>query len=862
MGSGAKVVLPEDTKLVARNGTETPVEVNASPIVGTGERVIGLVLVALDITQRRRAEEALRRSERLLALKNQIASIFLTIADDEMFSAVLKTVQREIGSAYGLFGYVDEDGTLVVPSLSREVWKECRVACKAVRFPAGSWAGLWGKALREQKSFHGNSGFYLPEGHVAINNFLVCPILYRQKTVGLIALANKWNDFDAEDLVLLEAIAGRIAPILQARLERDRIERERGAAEEALRRSERLLRSVFDGIPDLFSIIDRDYRIVLSNWHGGYEYVPTEVRENNPHCYVAYHDGSAPCSPCYTEEVFRTGSAVLHEKYNPKVGHVEVQAFPIFDEKGEVVLVTEHVRNITERKRAAEELSMEKERLAVTLRSIGDGVITTDTEGRVVLLNKVAEALTGWKMEEALGKPFQEVFHIVNEKNLEICPNPVDQVLATGLIVELANHTILVSRDGRKRMITDSGAPIRDRESRLVGVVLVFRDITDKRRMEEELFSAQKLESIGLLAGGIAHDFNNLLTVILGNISLSKVLAPVGEKIHKKLCEAEKASLRARDLTQQLLTFSRGGAPVRKTEAIGIIVRESAEFTLSGSQATCRFTIPEDLYPVDVDAGQFSQVINNLVMNADQAMPDGGKIEIVCSNVRINCDDCLPLPDGAYVRIIIRDQGGGIPADAIQRVFDPYFSTKASGKGLGLTTVYSILKNHDGHITVTSRLGEGTEFRIYLPAAVSGVVPSAAEETPLATGKGRILVMDDEEKIREIVGEMLGFLGFEAEFARDGEEVLWQYRRAQEELRPFAAVLMDLTIPGGMGGKDAIQRLLGLDAEARGIVSSGYSNDPVMADYRAYGFSGVITKPYKFAELRKVLHEVVGQCRP
>ncbi len=528
------------------------------------------------------------------------------------------------------------------------------------------------------------------------------------------------------------------------------------------------------------------------------------------------------------------------------------------DGEGRITHYQGIVMDITERRHAADELAMEKERLAVTLRSIGDGVITTDMEGRVILLNKVAEELTGWKQEEARGRAFDEVFRIIDERTRQQRSSPVAHVLKNGSGSELAHNSVLVARGGRERLIADSVAPIRDRESRLVGVVLVFRDITEKKRIEQELFNAHRLESIGVLAGGIAHDFNNLLTAILGNISLSKMLVSEGDRMFRNLDEAEKASLRAKGLTQQLLTFSRGGAPVRRTLSLAAIIRESAAFTLSGSGTTCRFILPEDLWSVEADEGQISQVINNLVLNADQAMPGGGEIEISCANVVIDAKSHLPLPAGAHVRIAVSDRGQGIPQEAITRIFDPYFTTKRNGTGLGLATVYSIIRSHDGHIAATSRQGGGSTFTIHLPALVEGKVPVAPEETAVDSGRGTVLVMDDEESIREIAGEMLSYLGYDATVARDGAEAVELYRQARERGQPFSVVLMDLTIPGGMGGREAITLLRQMDESVLAVVSSGYSTDPIMADYRAYGFSGVIIKPYRVAELKSVLDQLLA----
>jgi len=401
-------------------------------------------------------------------------------------------------------------------------------------------------------------------------------------------------------------------------------------------------------------------------------------------------------------------------------------------------------------------------------------------------------------------------------------------------------------------------SPLRDTNGNIIGGIALVEDITERRRMEEELLKFQKLESLAILAGGIAHDFNNFLTAILGNISLVKMYADPEDKMYKRLTEAEKACIRAKDLTQQLLTFSKGGAPVKKLTPIGKLIKESASFAVSGSNARCEFSISEDLWLVEVDEGQMNQVINNLVINAQQAMPEGGVIRISAENKIVSAGDGLPVKDGRYIKIIIEDHGIGIPKEHLSKIFDPYFTTKHKGSGLGLTTAYSIIKNHDGYIGVESKLGVGTKFYIYLPASEKGApAKSDMKERPVV-GKGRILVMDDEDAIREVLGEALGQIGYEVEFARDGAEAVELYRRTKENNRCFDVIIMDLTIPGGMGGKEAIGKLLEVDPWVKAIVSSGYSNDPIMSEYRKYGFRGVATKPYKIEELSKILHEVIS----
>jgi PAS domain S-box-containing protein len=505
------------------------------------------------------------------------------------------------------------------------------------------------------------------------------------------------------------------------------------------------------------------------------------------------------------------------------------------------------------RRQAEEAFAEEKERLAVTLRSIGDGVITTDIEGRVVLINKLAENLTGWTQEQAAGKHLDQVFHIINELTRERCENPVDKVLQTGMIVSLANHTVLISHDGTERVISDSGAPIRDRESKIIGVVLVFRDITEQEKMRKEILKIQKLESLGILAGGIAHDFNNLLTAVLGNISLAKMLAQPEDKIFERLTEAEKASVRAKDLTQQLLTFSRGGSPIKKIASIADLIKDSASFVLSGSKVSCKFEIADDLWPAEVDEGQISQVINNLTLNAEQAMSEGGTITVSGNNISLGEDNDAKLKKGDYIRMVIKDHGMGIPKEYLEKIFDPFFTTKENGKGLGLATVYSIIKNHDGNIIAESRPGAGTTFTVYLPASESQLIVRKVDNMPIK-GKGMVLVMDDEEMIRNVAGEMLKMLGYQVEFAGNGAEAIELYKKAEESAKPFNVVLMDLTIAGGMGGKEAIKKLLEINPGVKVIVSSGYSTDPIMADFRKYGFSGVITKPYKIQEMSEAMY--------
>ena len=515
--------------------------------------------------------------------------------------------------------------------------------------------------------------------------------------------------------------------------------------------------------------------------------------------------------------------------------------------------------DVTELKASQNALKQEKERLTVTLRSIGDGVITVDTEGRVVLLNRAAEGLCGYRQEEAAGLPLDQVFRVIDERTGIPKQNSIALALASGVVIEESGFGMLVSRDGTERIIISKTAPILDRDRQIPGVVLVFSDITERREIEEELFKARKLESLGILAGGIAHDFNNLLTGIMGNISLSRAQLSDGDLAATFLDRAHKGSEQAKELTLQLLTFSKGGAPIKKLTSITQVLTDSAIFALRGSNVRCDFDIAPDLWCAEIDTGQMSQVISNLVINADQAMPEGGTILIRAENV-------LPLEEGDVgrrIRITFKDTGIGISEEDVSRIYDPYFSTKATGSGLGLATVYAIIKNHDGEIRVFSRLKHGTTFAITLPAQEGGAPEQAHCETPveLETGApgGKILLMDDEDAIREMAAAALSMFGYQPEVACDGEEMLQLYRQAREGGAPFDAVIMDLTVPGGMGGKEAVRRLLEMDPHALAIASSGYSEDAVMANYREYGFAGIVSKPYSLQELDDTLKEILAK---
>lgn len=481
--------------------------------------------------------------------------------------------------------------------------------------------------------------------------------------------------------------------------------------------------------------------------------------------------------------------------------------------------------------------------------TMSDALLVLDHEGVIRVTNRAAAVLFDRPEQEMTGKP---VTTIIGDP---LFLTQIEQVNSSGGI---KNFELACCPRDSTVVLSFSASALRDRSGQPAGIVCVARDITDKKTMEDERLRSQKLESLGVLAGGIAHDFNNLLTGILGYISLARKLSKQDD-VAQRLAEAEKASLWAKDLTKQLLAFSRGGAPVKKTASIGALIRDSAEFALRGARNRAEFHIPGDLWPVDVDEGQIRQVIHNLVLNADEAMPQGGIVEVRCENTIVGAGDDIPLEKGKYVRLSIKDQGTGIQKEHLQKIFDPYFTTKQKGSGLGLATAYSIIKNHGGYITVESAPGAGTVFHLYFAASPQEKRHAEKQQTggPVA-GKGRVLLMDDEELVRNVAAEMLRHFGYAIEVANDGHEAVNKYKAARESRVPFDVVILDLTVPGGMGGKETVQRLHEIDPHVKAIASSGYSQDTVMSEYEKHGFAGVVPKPYKIGELSEAVQKAMN----
>lgn len=394
-----------------------------------------------------------------------------------------------------------------------------------------------------------------------------------------------------------------------------------------------------------------------------------------------------------------------------------------------------------------------------------------------------------------------------------------------------------------------------DLDGNLLGIQGMTRDVTDSRRMEQELRKVEKLEAIGLLAGGIAHDLNNFLTGIVGNISLARHAREESER-ERLLGVAEDEAMRVTDLTQQLLTFSKGGSPRFEPKDLASLVRRTISFATSGSAVVVECDFPDGACVAQVDEGQIKQVISNLTINAVQAMPGGGQVQAAIKSIVLDADNELKLTPGDFLELTYSDSGAGIPADQLQKIFDPFYTTKPSGNGLGLATSYAIIEKHGGAISVSSEVGVGTTFRILLPAWAGKPADEAQRKPDAPRVGGRVLFMDDETSIRSLAMEALGGAGHDVVACRDGTEAIDEFTKARSQGRPFSVVVLDLTIPGGKGGVQTLREILAIDPNAQCVLTSGYSANAAIAEYREHGFVRVLAKPFRLEDLTRMVGEV------
>ena len=638
----------------------------------------------------------------------------------------------------------------------------------------------------------------------------------------------------------------------------------RKKVEDELRRERDLVERIMDTSPTAIVQCDRTGNLVYANKPAeallGLNHSEITKRTyNSPNWKITGLDGIP-----FDEEklpfsiVRKTGNAVYNVEHAIELADgqkllLSVNAAPLLDNDGEFDGMVAVITDITTCKTEQQELEHSKALLRMVMDLVPVYICAKDLDGRFILVNKRLADFYGTTVEELTGVLHGDICEDEEELNWMLADDR--EVIESGKPKLIPEET-MQNPDGSFTVLETQKIPFDIYEK--PAVLIASRDVTTQWMLEQERSKAAKLESVGLLAGGIAHDFNNILTTINGNISLAKMLLGLNDhdKLMDILTQSELAGKRAGELTHQLLTFSKGGDPVKKTSALDELITEAAGFALRGSNVKCDYDIDGALWACNVDPGQISQVIHNLVINADQAMPDGGTVTITAHNTICKDEGNLPAP-GRYVKIRVEDKGEGIAEEHLAKIFDPYFTTKSKGSGLGLTSCYSIIRKHEGHISVESQPGRGTLFEILLPASDKKPEESYENDGGLDAPASKILLMDDEPTIRDMAKNILLYLGHSVTTANDGIEALELYRQAQGTDDSFDLVILDLTIPGSMGGKETVEKLIELDPDAKVLVSSGYADDPILSQYEKYGFKGMIAKPYDIRQLKSAIHKVL-----
>ena len=765
------------------------------------------------MTSRKKAEEALKESEHRLKEAQSTAHI-----GDWQWDIITNKVYWS-DELFRIYGYgpheIQPDYGFVVETMHPESKAEFLAAIDA--------------ALKGERSFEMDYTFFRRDGVVAVLH-----------TIGKV-----FRDANGKPV--------RMVGIVQDITERKR-------AEEALHESEERYRILTETSPNAITVADTSGQITMVNncalavyGHSGaaevlgrniLEWVPPKERKKASDAFARVRGGGNV-----------TDLELRLMKGNGELFWASVNASLAPEHDGRPPFVIIVTTDVTDRKTAEEKIRQSESFIRNILDTVDEGFIVIDRDFRILMANKAYCGQVGESCDPVIGRHCYEISH----KALRPCHEEGEECAVLHVFETGKPHTALHKHPDAKGSILyveTKAFPIKDGTGAVTSVIETVNNITEKHLLEEEQLKSQKLEAIGTLAGGIAHDFNNLLQGVFGYISMAKMTLDQKERSLAMLEQAEKALHMSVDLTTQLLTFSKGGKPVKKKVQLKSVVENSVRFALSGSRVDFKLKFDEDLWAVDADEGQIGQVVQNIVLNADQAMPMGGTIEIAAKKV------CAPrkglpgpLAEGMYIEISVKDSGIGIPKKYISRLFDPYFTTKEKGSGLGLATSYSIIKNHGGLIDVKSQLGKGSTFFVYLPAVeTAGERDVTVPATTEAGRKGRVLVMDDEELIRNIVGIMLRALGHEAEFAEDGEEAIARYSEALSSGRRFDIVILDLTVRGGLGGEDTLRELFALDPEVKAVVSSGYADSATISQYDSRGFSACLTKPYEVDALGDIIN--------
>ncbi len=806
---GIIVGLANHTVLIAKDGAEYPIEDSGAPIKSDEGKIAGAVLVFHDVTERRNAELEIRRQRDLARQYLDLAGTIFVAIDRNMLVTLINRKGCEI------LGYREDEVIgrnwfdLTIPMEIRETVK-----------------GVFTQLIR---------------GEMEPVEYFENVVLRKDGQKRIIA----WHNSVIRDN------DGNITHSLSSGEDIT----ERKAALEALKKSENQFRTLVEIIPHGIKTVDLDGKITFANesYHRIFGY------ENGELLGTSFLEVSSdPEQLEKDKEYFRT---ILRTQPRPqsmvrtcktKNGDeitIQLDWTYLYDGEQRLLGFVDVVTDITERMRARNALEEEKERLAVTLSSIGDGVIATDITGRIVLCNHVAEDLTGWKSEEAFGHKLDEVFHIINEKTRERCENPVDKVIKYNTAIGLANHTVLIARDGTQRAIADSGAPIRTKTGAILGVVLVFRDVTETNRLRDLAERAQRLETAGRIAGQVAHDFNNLLAPLMAYPELIRDAVPPDSHIIGYLNSMERAATQIAEINQQLLTLGRRGHYNQEPLNMNTIVREVIKQHVSSHVGIKVSTnLEEDLFLFKGGASQIFRVVSNLVINALDAMKDTGGLFFRTENFYVDrpLGKNNNIPTGEYVKMTIADTGCGIPPEAVPRIFDPFFTTKSSdrrrGSGLGLSVVHAVVEDHNGYIDFESEPGQGTVFYLYFPVTRETV--EEPDKETVVGGQERILVVDDDELQRTVCLILLRNLGYDAQAVKSGEAAVEFFREERADL-----VILDMIMTPGIDGTETLNRILKLIPDQKALIVSGFAHSERIEEALQIGAGAFVRKPLTLKSL-------------
>ncbi len=846
---GEKVKSHYEVKLQRKDGSWLYGDLHARAITFEGES--GIQVWVRDITERKQAEEALRESEEKFRIQNQIANIFLTKTDEEMYGEVLDVVLNLMKSKFGVFGYIDEKGALVCPSMTRDIWNQCQIADKDIIFPEDTWGdSIWGNGLRTKQSAYSNKSFKVPEGHVSMDRCLSVPLVFQDKSIGVLTVANKETDYTESDKNTLESIAQYVAPVLNERVERKQ-------AKEALRESEERLSAMFEHMVSgvaVYESVDNGEDFVIKAFNSAAEKINrisrNEALGNRLLDVFPHMDESGLLGALH--RVWKTGQdehlPPFYYKDAIREGWRENRIYKL--PSGEVVALFD---DVTEQKQAEEAVRESEDKYRLLVENADDAIFIAQDEV-VKFANPKTEQISGYSKEE-LAKMFFVDF--VNPEDRDMVIDSHRRRLSGENIP--GTYSFRITNRDNEELWVELNAVLINWEGK-PATLNFLRDITPQKKLEAQLQQVQRMEALGTLGGGVAHDFNNLLMGIQGRTSLMLMEKDSSHPEFEHLKGIEDYVKSAADLTQQLLGFTRGGKyEVKPTDINDLIKKNSRMFGRTKKEIKIHRKYQKRVWTVETDQGQIDQVLMNLYVNAWQAMPGGGDLYVQTENVSLDEDYIKPfeIEPGRYVKISVTDTGVGMDEATRQRIFEPFFTTKEMGRGtgLGLASAYGIIKNHGGFINVYSEKGEGTTFNIYLPASEKEIIEEKELSIDVLRGSETVLLVDDEDMIIDVGEQLLENMGYKLLIARNGKEAKEIYEKNKDKID---LVILDMIMPD-MSGGDTFDRLREINPDIKVLLSSGYSISGQATEILDRGCDGFIQKPFNLNQLSRKLRKILDR---